>query len=146
MYCISSWGGVPPSRQKRLILLQKRAIRIISKADYRDHTSNLFYNLNLLKQPEIYELRLATIMYKINNGTWSSNLKLQKLDLIHSYKTRLATKQNYSLPQVKTNIGRNSFVYRGPKIWSEISTDVKKLPLTQFKKPLSKSMIMKYLE
>ena len=134
IYCVSSWGGVSQARRDHLIVLQKRAIRIISKVGYRDHTSDLFLNLNLLKQPDIYKLRLLTIMHKVNNGTWIGNLNLQKIDSLHQYPTRLSSNQNFSLPSINTNVGMNSFAYMGPKVWSEIPGSLKKLPICPFKK------------
>ena len=145
VYCISSWGGVPPTRRNHLIVLQKRAIRIISKVGYREHTSDLFHNLNLLKQPDIYKLRLLTIMHKINNGTWIGNIGLQKIDSLHQYSTRLSSNQNYRLPSFPTNRGMNSFVYMGPTFWAEYPNEIKTLPLQSFKKTITKIMVEEYL-
>ena len=143
-YCISCWGGVPLSRRNHLIILQKRAIRIISKAHRLDHTTSLFKQQNLLKIPEIYTLSISIIMYKINNGSWIGNLNMQKLDSTHSYGTRLSHNQNFSLPTIRTNVGKNSFVYMGPKIWSQISLNIKNLPIAAFKKAISKFLLEAY--
>ena len=115
LYSISSWGSVPLSRMNHLMMLQKRAIRIISNVNAREHTTNLFYKLHLLKLPEIYKLRLIIIMYKINKGTWIGNLNLTKVDSIHNYKTRLSVNQNFSLPAIRTNLGKNHLVLWDPK-------------------------------
>ena len=48
-YACEIWGNNCYSRLKCLILLQKRAIRLVSKAKFRDHTSPLFVKLKLLK-------------------------------------------------------------------------------------------------
>ena len=48
-YCILSWG----SQIDKLYLLQKRAIRNISKSDFRAHTGPLFKEHNLLKVQDI---------------------------------------------------------------------------------------------
>ena len=112
---ISSWGGVPLSRQSRLITLQNRAIRIISKAEKKDHTTPLFQKLNLLKLTDIYKLRLLLIMHKIHNKLWFGNLNLKNIDSIHSYETRLSSNENYCLPQISSNIKKGSFIY----IWDQ---------------------------
>ena len=49
-YCILSWG----SQIDRIHLLQKRAIRNISKSNFRAHTEPLFKEHNLLKVQDIY--------------------------------------------------------------------------------------------
>ena len=48
-YCIFSWG----SQIDKLFLLQKRAIRNISKSNFRAHTEPLFKEHNLLKVHDI---------------------------------------------------------------------------------------------
>ena len=53
-YCILSWG----SQINKLYLLQKRAIRNISKSDCRAHTEPLFKEHNLLKVQAIYHMAI----------------------------------------------------------------------------------------
>ena len=49
-YCILSWG----SQFDRIHLLQKRAVRNISKSNFRAHIEPLFKEPNLLKVQDIY--------------------------------------------------------------------------------------------
>ena len=49
MYCCELWGNTYSSRMNSLILLQKRAVRIIDNASYRDHTSKILKNIVYLK-------------------------------------------------------------------------------------------------
>ena len=69
-YCISCWGGVAPTNLKKLAVLQKRAVRIITGSHWQTASSPLFKTLGLLKLNEIYKLQLAKKMYRINNDTW----------------------------------------------------------------------------
>jgi hypothetical protein len=48
IYAITAWGSLSSS-YKRLILLQKRALRIINKAKYSSHTEPLFKSSEILK-------------------------------------------------------------------------------------------------
>ena len=41
-YCCELWGNTYKSRLTNIVLLQKRAIRIVHGAQYRDHTNELF--------------------------------------------------------------------------------------------------------
>ena len=48
-YCIRLWGSTYPTNLKRLVLLQKRAMRIISKSCYADaHTEPIFKSCCIL--------------------------------------------------------------------------------------------------
>ena len=71
---------------------------------------------------------------------------MDKSDIRHSHQTRFSANQNYSFPQVKSNIGKNSFNYMGPKLWAEIKMDVKNLPLKIFKNTITNNMVNIYNE
>ena len=64
-YCTLVWANSYYSHLHKLRLLQKKAIRIISNADYLAHSSKLFLNLKLLKFDDIMQFQLGTFMYKI---------------------------------------------------------------------------------
>lgn len=142
-YCISCWGGVAPTNLKKLAVLQKRAVRIITGSHWQTSSSPLFKNLGLLKLNEIYKLQLAKIMYRINNDTWLGNYNMLKIDQIHSYSTRAATSSNYYIGSAKTT-SRNSLVYVGSKIWMEIPAELKFLNFYLFKNRLKKHFISLY--
>jgi len=72
-YCNIVWASTYPSRLKKLVVLQK-IIRIISAYKYRDHTSNYFKELSILKFPDINFLQTALFMYNINRKLLPSHL------------------------------------------------------------------------
>ena len=47
-YCCEIWGNNYKSRMQPMQIIQKRAIRICQKADYRSHSRPLFYQLKTL--------------------------------------------------------------------------------------------------
>ena len=65
-YSVVTWGG--SSSCDRLFILQKRAIRLISGASFREHTLPLFANLKLLQFSNLYYLNVGKFMYKFMNG------------------------------------------------------------------------------
>ena len=48
-----------------------------------------------------------------------------KVSIIHAYNKRLAARQTYSLPSVRTNYGKLNLTFLGVKIWNTISDDKK---------------------
>ena len=58
-YCILSWG----SQIDRIHFLQKRAIRNISKNNFRAHTVHLLKELNLLRVQDIYYIAVFEILF-----------------------------------------------------------------------------------
>ena len=143
-YCISCWGAVSSSTTNKLFLLQKRAIRMVAKAPRLSPSSPLFKDLKLLKLEDIYKLRVVTIMFKINNGTWVGEIDFQKINMLHSHYTRFSANDNYYSPEINTNIIRHSFCYMGPKEWSLVPPNIKKSPIRLFKKEYSNYLMNSY--
>ena len=130
---------------RKLFILQKRAIRILSRASRTTPSSGLFKELKLLKLSDIYNLRVAMIMHKINNNTWVGTKTIfRKVSSIHNYYTRAIAQDKYYTPTVTTNIAKNSFYYLGPKIYSEIPLLIRDMSNQRFKTHYSKFLINDY--
>ena len=67
-YCIEVWGNTCQTYLQPLVIMQKRAIRMIVGAKKLDHTMPLFYSLNLLQINEIYIYCVQLFMYKYHHG------------------------------------------------------------------------------
>ena len=70
-YCAEVWGNTYPSNILPVLLKQKKAVRIIARAEYLDHTQKLFYNMKLLTVNQIIELQSLTFMYRALKGLTS---------------------------------------------------------------------------
>ena len=53
-YCVSVWGSTYHSNLNRIIVLQKKIIRIISQVSFDAHTGLLFKKQEVLKYSDIY--------------------------------------------------------------------------------------------
>ncbi len=73
MYCAEIWGNSYSSSSKCLFMLQKRVIRLICGATIMDHTNTLFYDLHILKLPDVVELKTAIIMFKAFHNVLAVN-------------------------------------------------------------------------
>ena len=62
-YCVGVWGSTYPSNLKRVVTLQKRAIRIISKSKFDAHTDPLFKELKMLKLDSIIRFHICKLMF-----------------------------------------------------------------------------------
>lgn len=62
-HCLATWGDAPAVNLRRVLIVQKCAIRIIQGVSRMDHVAPLAYNNNLLLS-KLYELRLLVFMYK----------------------------------------------------------------------------------
>ena len=83
-YCNLIWGYTYVTNLQRIYVLQKRAVRAISKADYKASSKPLFANLKILDVFSIYSLQVSSFMYLYHNDalpiSFTSNLSNWKPD------------------------------------------------------------------
>ena len=65
-YCNIIWGAADPTAIEPLKLLQKKVIRIISRAKYLDNTEPLFISIKLLNLTELYKLNCILFIIQIS--------------------------------------------------------------------------------
>ena len=63
-YCVEIWGHAYASYTKKLSILQKRLVRIITFSRYDDHTLPLFKSLKIIPFGAQYEYKVATLVFK----------------------------------------------------------------------------------
>ena len=66
-HCNINWSCTYQTHIKPLIILQKRAIRIISRESYLSHTNSLFYQKNILKCSDINTYLNALFKFENQN-------------------------------------------------------------------------------
>ena len=63
-YCNLAWGNCGLTKINSLLLLQKRALRVITNSRYLAPTDPLFFQLKTLKISDIHRLQTAIFMHK----------------------------------------------------------------------------------
>ena len=63
---------------------------------------------------------------------------------MHDHNTRTALKNTYYIDQIRTNYGRFSLTFQGPKAWNSIEDKFKTLKKSAFKKEIAESLIRTY--
>ena len=119
-YCNHVWGSTYVSNLQKLIILQKRIIRMIMGAKPRDHTEPMFLKLGLLKFVDINKYMIAVFMHR-NHIAKTPDVFIdyfKKIQDVHHYATRSCSGL-YAM-QVKTDLGKTSISYIGPIIWNKI--------------------------
>ena len=123
-YCNHVWGNTYSTYLKRLTLLQKRALRIITFSGFREHTDVLFQNLKILKIREINKHLLGQFVYKYSENmlprTFNGMFRLNAD--IHSYNTRSANKFHVNV--VKSDLGKRSIRHTSILLWNSIADTI----------------------
>ena len=109
LYGILAWGHLA----KRLNLIQKRAVRILTASKYNSHTEPLFKQTNILKVTDICTLNEIKFYYKLINKQlpqYFNSFTCEANSDIHGYNTRTRNK----LHTLKTNhdFAQKSLRYR----------------------------------
>lgn len=125
LYCVFVWGS--DRYVKKLLILQKRAIRIIAGAYYREHCKPLFRKLGILTVTSLFILE-CLMFVKLNLDVIPTN------SVVHSYHTRF----NYHLRITQCNYMStiNSSYELAIRLYNMLPASIKKLDITSFKKQL----------
>ena len=139
------WGAAYKSNLKRLNVLQKRIIRIITKSRFDAHTSPLFQKYHLLTLDNIHLYQIGLFMFSVHSNSIPDTFQtmFSKNFETHHYATRQAN--NYKVYFSRTNILKFSIVSSGPRLWNSFPNELKsKQPLSCFKSNLKKHLINSY--
>ena len=142
---ILAWGNANKSDLNRLLLIQKKAIRIVTNSGYRSHTNVLFFENNILKITDLYLFQLGQFMFKLNRHDLPHIFQdmFLKNSSVHHYPTRQT--DSYHLPLTRTLFAYRTLTFTGPNFWNSLHKDYKDAPsLNTFKRKLKKLLLIKY--
>ena len=119
-YCSIVWTSTYPTNLNRIYLLQKQAMRAITKSNYLAHSAPLFSRLKVLDIYQINSLHIGKFMYKYQNRLLPSVFLdlFQTGNQIHKYNTRSASELRPL--KCRTNIKQSTILFQGPKIWNAL--------------------------
>ena len=100
-YCNHIWGATYKTRLKRLVILQNKAVRILSHARNRTSSDPLYKKLDIMKVENIntYLIGRFTFCVSIDKVPQSFRTLFRKSNQYHSYSTRSA--HHLHIPSVK---------------------------------------------
>ena len=146
IYGLIAWGNTYNTTLQPIYILQKKAVRVITFSSFDHHSNPLFKLLAIIIFPDLVKYHIGVFMYKYHNQLLPSvfNSFFTKVDQVHRYNTRHASKLSYYLPKVRTNYGKFNIRFQGPMIWNSIDEDFKSSSLSSFKLNLKEHLINNY--
>ena len=145
-YGILVWGNTHETLLDKVLLLQKKIIRIICNSPFLSHTDPLFFENKILKVKDLYLFQLGQFMYNYNKNMLPSVFQEMffKNSSVHNYPTRHS--EEFHLPLLRTLLAQNTFIYEGPKLWNSLSTEIKNAPsINIFKKKFKLFLLQSYV-
>ena len=92
----------------------------------------------------LYRIALFMYDYYTDRLSWAFSDFFEKVNNRHNYNTRLAAKESYSLPLVRTKYGQFSLRFIGVKVWNSLNENYKLLSRRSFKKTIQSDFVILY--
>ncbi len=119
-YCVTLLSGLSQKNKSKIFNFQKKAIRIISKAKYRDHTGPLFRKENILPYDKLIQYACTMFMHSVHHKyapkSFSSMFKPVENQQINLRNDQLKI---FDLPFPRTEKFKKSPEYLLSDIWNK---------------------------
>ena len=142
-YGIAVWGHAAQTYINQILVLQKRALRLIYFTSYRSHAIPLFVSSNAIPINMLYFKSVSILMHDVFNRQTPCNISnlFECSNELHNYNTRFSLAGNYYVKYSRSNHLLKSFSRLGTKIWNSIPQELRNLPKFVFKTNLQKSTL-----
>ena len=141
IYGICVWGNAATTHLNKLRVLQKKALRLIGKAEYLAHTNTIFKENKILKLEDIYLCEVLKFMYTEIVLRYGS-ISIQFVNNIHN---RTRNSNNLRPPRCKKEYKRRFISYQGCLFWNELPMQIRESPsILSFKNKIKYSKISNY--
>jgi hypothetical protein len=115
------------NRVNRLLALQKKAVRIISKSKYNAHSEPIFKSLRILKCPDLCALQCYKFCYRLENRLLPSyflgNDLFVKNFNVHDYDT--VRSNFFHIPRVKHNFAKLGIRYKISTFFNSMNNQIR---------------------
>ena len=121
-YCMSVWGNCSTAQFEKLEIIHGRAARMIYNLT---RSTSKEEGLSIAKwQPlgYVYKRRIAVLMHTIYNQSKTDLVEFEKLSPRSENSRNL---MQLKVDRFKTEVGRNSFRYRGSVLWNALPYELK---------------------
>ena len=148
-YALPVWGGCSAQNKKRILNIQKRAIRTITKSYITAHTEPRMKKLGLLKFDDLYKTECALLTHECVHGNAPCNIKngiKPANSSEHNLRSQAENPLDLRIPNMKTRAGNSSFIANGPKIWNDIPMELRNIQRKKSFKNSIKNAILKEYE
>ena len=118
------WGLTYQSNLNRIIILQKKIIKIISKVSFNAHTSVLFKEQEILNFSDIYLYQIGKFMYLFKRGLLPNYFRdmFTLTGQIHCYNTRNSSL--FYILHCRTNFQKFSIRFQGPTFFNSLNQEI----------------------
>jgi len=124
-YALPIWGTYYDNSFTSLIVAQKRAIRIVDKADYLAPTAPIFTKYRVLDFYKLFAHASVCLTFNLLNGNYAQNININLVknislnsNCVINTRARNVGLLRTSTP--RTNAGKFAFTFSGPWVWNQL--------------------------
>jgi hypothetical protein len=143
VYALPVWGSAPACYVQPITMLQKTAIRVVTKSHYLSHTDLLCTNYRFIMLNVLYNFLVLQLMHKIyycNAPNCLINLFARSRN-VHNHLTRNMSLNFFTIFS-RTALYINSFVPSGIRLWNRLNVDYRLIvSFRKYKKTILQSLI-----
>ena len=126
-YCTLLWAHSHVTNIRKLQLLQKKVIRLITSSHYIAHIDPLFSMTKLLKLDDLYKYQLGIFMHKVTHFQLPQNMSSMFLRTENIHNHKLRNQNAYYIQQIRTNTRKSTINFSGPKFWNALRANLRQL-------------------
>ena len=150
-YGLEVWGATFEKNLKRIVGIQKKAIRIISKSHWLAHSEPRMKKLKLLKLPDQHRHQCISLMYNMTKGIgpdiYDYQQHLYGENSNHNLRSASQHPNNVKLPPLSSIGNKRSFPCLAPSLWNDLPDNIKQIDSKKrFKKETKELLLQNYLE
>jgi len=149
-YCNTIWGMLNKTNLKRIVRLQKRALRVCT-GQFSRSSRDLFMHAGRLPFDSLNQFFLAKLVHQFFYDSSSLPLTIFTLfnrpSQIHSYQTRAADNLNLFIHYSRLDFRKNFIKINAPLLWNKIPLQIREIiSIPLFKKQLKAHLLNNFLE
>ena len=144
-YGICAWANCALTFQRKIVILQKRALRLIYFSKSKEYTVPFYLNSNCLSLPRLFFRDCRFLLY-VNRQTALVSILNQfvKTSQIHNYRTRSVSSDSFYVKFSRTDQMYAFFSRIGAQIWNSIPYSIKLLKRSSFREKI-KELVLNFL-
>jgi hypothetical protein len=143
-YAITAWGNCPQKYIKRLEILQKKAIRSITKSSYISHTNPLFVKFKILKIRDMFISFCCKLYYRKKKCSLPEYHSLQLTMNVNNMRTRQSN--HLYIPRISRTVQKQCLNFKIGTEWNTLPNHLTSYDksISSFVRALKKYIIQKY--
>ena len=125
LYGIPVWGQAAQRDLEKILILQKRALRLIFFSNKRSHAIPLFRASNILPVNMLYFETVSAIMHDVSTNSTPRNIRqlfIYSSD-VHTHNTRSSSTKKFYIQGSRLRVKLKSFSAFGARLWNCLHPD-----------------------